>query len=75
MLVRPVCFLYHVVGIDEQVLELNEKALKDIKTEKRKLTVIPGAMHLFEERGKLEEVARIAVLSVGWFRSFFLTKE
>jgi putative phosphoribosyl transferase len=58
-----------VGGNDEQVLELNEEALKHIKTEKKKLTVIPGASHLFEEPGKLEEVARLAS---GWFRCFFL---
>jgi putative phosphoribosyl transferase len=57
-----------VGGNDEQVLELNEEALKHIKTEKKKLTVIPGASHLFEEPGKLEEVARLAS---GWFRCFF----
>jgi len=61
-----------VGGNDEQVLELNEKALKDIKAEKKKLTIIPGATHLFEEPGKLEEVARLAS---GWFRCFFLVKE
>jgi len=51
------------------VLELNEKALKNIKAEKKKLTVIPGATHLFEESGKLEQVAS------GWFRCYFLIKE
>ncbi len=61
-----------VGGSDEQVLELNKKALKDIQAEKKKLTVIPSATHLFEEPGKLEEVARLAS---GWFRCFFLTKE
>jgi dienelactone hydrolase len=61
-----------VGGNDEQVLELNEKALKDLKVEKKKLTIIPGATHLFEEPGKLEEVARLAS---GWFRCFFLVKE
>jgi len=59
-----------VGGNDEQVLKLNEEALKHIKAEKKKkLTVIPGASHLFEEPGKLEEVARLAS---GWFRCFFL---
>jgi alpha/beta superfamily hydrolase len=58
-----------VGGNDEQVLELNEKALKNIKAEKKKLTVIPGATHLFEESGKLEQVAS------GWFRCYFLIKE
>jgi dienelactone hydrolase len=61
-----------VGGNDKEVLELNEKALKDIKAEKKKLTVIPGGTYLFEELGKLEQVARIAS---GWFRCFFLVKE
>jgi dienelactone hydrolase len=60
-----------VGGNDEEVLKLNENALKDIKAEKKKLTIIPGATHLFEEQGKLEEVARIAS---GWFRCYFLIK-
>jgi putative phosphoribosyl transferase len=59
-----------VGGNDEQVLELNEEALKYIKAEKKKkLTIIPGASHLFEEPGKLEEVGRLAS---GWFRCFFM---
>ena len=61
-----------VGGNDEQVLELNEEALKHINAEKKKkLTVIPGASHLFEEPGKLEEVVRLAS---GWFRCFFWVK-
>jgi hypothetical protein len=54
------------------VLNLNEIALKDIKTEKKKITIIPGASHLFEEPGKLEQVARIAS---GWFRCYFLIQK
>ena len=55
---------------DPQVLKLNENALKEIRAEnKKKSTIIPGATHLFEEPGKLEQVARIAS---GWFRCYFL---
>lgn len=61
-----------VGGNDDEVLKLNENALKDIKAERKKLTIIPGATHLFEEQGKLEEVARIAS---GWFRCYFLIKK
>jgi len=51
---------------DPQVLKLNENALKEIKAEnKKKLTIIPGATPLFEEPGKLEQVARIAS---GWLK-------
>jgi dienelactone hydrolase len=61
-----------VGGNDEEVLKLNEYALKGIKAERKKLRIIPGATHLFEEPGKLEEVARIAS---GWFRCYFLIKK
>jgi alpha/beta superfamily hydrolase len=57
---------------DPQVLQLNENALKEIKAEKKKVTVIPGATHLFEEPRKLEQVARIAS---GRFRCYFLIKK
>jgi dienelactone hydrolase len=52
-----------VGGRDTAVLELNKKAMKNLLSEK-KLKVVPGASHLFEEPGKLEEVAG---LSIDWF--------
>jgi putative phosphoribosyl transferase len=52
-----------VGGRDYEVLRLNEKALARLQCPKR-LTVIPGATHLFEEPGTLEEVARLAA---EWF--------
>jgi dienelactone hydrolase len=52
-----------VGGADEFVLELNQRALELLQTEKR-LVVVPGATHLFEEPGALEEVARLAA---EWF--------
>ena len=56
-----------VGGRDELVLELNRQALELIPAEKE-LVVVPGATHLFEEPGALEEVARLAA---DWFsRSF-----
>jgi len=64
--------LFLVGGNDPHVVELNENALKDMTTEKKKITLIPGATHLFEEPGKLEQVARIAS---GWFRCYFLIKK
>lgn len=48
-----------VGGADDEVLELNRQALKRLACEKR-LAVIPGATHLFEEPGALEEVAKLA---------------
>jgi dienelactone hydrolase len=48
-----------VGGWDEEVVELNREALRQMRTLVR-LTVVPGATHLFEEAGKLEDVARLA---------------
>lgn len=48
-----------VGGNDPQVLELNRGALNQLSCEKR-LEVIPGATHLFEESGMLEDAARRA---------------
>ncbi len=48
-----------VGGADARVLALNREALEQIQAPKQ-LTVIPGATHLFEEPGALEEVARVA---------------
>jgi pimeloyl-ACP methyl ester carboxylesterase len=48
-----------VGGEDVAVIEMNRESLKHLKVEKR-LETIPGATHLFEEPGTLEEVARLA---------------
>jgi pimeloyl-ACP methyl ester carboxylesterase len=49
-----------IVGsFDEAVLELNRAAQRRLRCENR-LVVVEGATHLFEEPGKLEEVARRA---------------
>jgi dienelactone hydrolase len=53
-----------VGGYDQQVITLNREALEKLPGEKE-MVIIPGASHLFEERGTLEEVARLAVL---WFQ-------
>ncbi len=52
-----------VGGLDTEVIELNRQAMAQMSAEK-KLVIIPGATHLFEEPGKLEEVAKI---SADWF--------
>ena len=44
---------------DTQVIELNRMAFSLLKCEKR-LEIIPGASHLFEEPGTLEKVAELA---------------
>jgi pimeloyl-ACP methyl ester carboxylesterase len=48
-----------VGGADPVVLELNREALARLRCAKE-LVVVPGATHLFEEPGALDEVARIA---------------
>jgi putative phosphoribosyl transferase len=48
-----------VGGADPVVLELNRKALARMHCPKH-LEIIPGAGHLFEEPGALQEVARLA---------------
>ncbi len=52
-----------VGGNDFPVLELNRRALRELRAE-AELSIVPGATHLFEEPGALEEVAR---LSAQWF--------
>ncbi len=54
-----------IVGaLDDVVIELNRKAYERLKPEKH-LAIVPGATHLFEEPGTLQEVARLAA---AWFR-------
>jgi putative phosphoribosyl transferase len=52
-----------VGGADPQVLALNRQAAGRL-TAPHRLEVVPGAGHLFEEPGALEEVARLAA---AWF--------
>ena len=58
---------------DKQVIQLNKQAFVQLSKleKKKKLVIVPGATHLFEEAGTLEEVARLAS---GWFECFFLEK-
>ena len=55
-----------VGGNDGIVIELNIEAYKNLKCEK-KLEIIEGATHLFEEPGTLEQVA---VLAEKWFEKY-----
>jgi putative phosphoribosyl transferase len=52
-----------VGGADTEVLSLNRDAQRSMRCENR-LTVVPGATHLFEEPGTLEQVAALAA---EWF--------
>jgi putative phosphoribosyl transferase len=53
-----------VGGADPQVLELNRHALDELAAPVKRLVVVPGAGHLFEEPGALDAVARLAA---EWF--------
>jgi len=48
-----------VGGRDAAVIEMNREAFEHLQTEKR-LEIVPGATHLFEEPGTLERVAHLA---------------
>lgn len=52
-----------VGGLDTQVIELNEEAFAMLNCRKE-LRIVPGATHLFEEPGALEQVAQLAA---DWF--------
>ncbi|MEX0704917.1 MAG: dienelactone hydrolase family protein [Planctomycetales bacterium] len=52
-----------VGGDDEPVIGMNRAAAERLAAEHR-LEIVPGATHLFEEPGKLDEVARLAA---DWF--------
>ena len=56
-----------VGGDDEAVIELNRRALGELRCPSR-LSVVPGATHLFEEPGTL---AQVAVLARDWFVESF----
>ena len=59
-----------IVGSNDfsEVIDWNRNALRDIASEKKKMAIVANASHLFEEPGKLEEVAKLASR---WFRCFF----
>jgi pimeloyl-ACP methyl ester carboxylesterase len=56
-----------VGGDDEPVIGMNEDALARLGAPVKKLVIVPGASHLFEEPGKLEDVAKLAA---GWFTHY-----
>jgi len=55
-----------VGGNDEEVIEMNKEAMGKMGCEV-KLEIVAGATHLFEEPGKLEEVAKLAR---DWFKRY-----
>ena len=55
--------LFIVGSADHEVIELNQQAHTHLRCEKS-LAIVPGATHLFEEAGALEQVAQLAS---SWF--------
>jgi hypothetical protein len=53
-----------VGGLDAEVIELNQQAMNQMIAAEKKIVIIPGATHLFEESCKLEQVAKF---STDWF--------
>lgn len=55
-------------GNDEVVIDLNQSAFDQLNCEKE-MVIVPGASHLFEEAGKLDEVAALALR---WFKQYLV---
>ena len=60
-----------VGGYDLQVIQLNRVAFAQLHCEKQ-LVIVPGATHLFEEPGTLDEVARLAR---EWFERYLMAAQ
>ena len=58
--------LFIVGGLDHEVIKLNREAFECL-TAPKKIVIIPGASHLFEEPGKIEKMTEFALL---WFDKF-----
>jgi len=59
-----------VGGDDEPVIDLNDVAKARMQSAHVEMRIVPGATHLFEEPGTLEQVERLAV---DWFRRYLDT--
>ena len=60
-----------VGGEDRTVIAMNREAFKSLKSIKE-LVIVPGATHLFEEPGTLDQVAKLAV---DWFLKYMSPKK
>jgi dienelactone hydrolase len=58
-----------VGGLDTPVVGMNRSAFDRLAAADKELTIVPGASHLFEEPGKIEEVARLAA---SWFERWLV---
>lgn len=54
-------------GKDTPVIGMNRRALQELGSGVKRIYIVPGATHLFEEPGTLEEVARLAA---DWFGTY-----
>lgn len=62
-----------IVGeLDVPVIEMNRRALRHLAAPLKDLVLVPGATHLFEEPGTLEQVAE---LSANWFNRYLVSRE
>jgi dienelactone hydrolase len=63
------CPCLFIIGeYDKKVIDINKKTVRHLKKVKdKKVEIIDGASHLFEEQGKIKEVAD---LSVYWFKTY-----
>jgi dienelactone hydrolase len=61
-----------VGGNDFQVIDMNQWALDRLTVKEKQLKIVPGATHLFEEPGTLEEVAHLAG---EWFKRYLMEKK
>jgi putative phosphoribosyl transferase len=61
-----------VGGLDTEVIGLNREALLRMASANKRLEIVPGATHLFDEPGTLGEVAR---LSEAWFERYLATPD
>ena len=58
---------------DKKVIDLNNETINRLcNIQKKKVVIVSGATHLFEEPGSLDNVAKLAS---GWFRCYFLIKQ
>ncbi len=60
-----------VGGLDVPVIGMNKIAFDELESVKE-MKIIPGATHLFEEPGKLLEVAELAIV---WYKRHLINKE
>jgi len=60
-----------VGGIDVPIIGMNKRAYDEL-TSVKEMKIVPGATHLFEEPGKLAEVAEMAIV---WYRTYLFKHE